>query len=330
MTARPAPREAARWRGADIERSSDWLVELDDGHVTELLAAVDAAHATGRGLRELTLADLPLPTLGPVLEAALDDLLDGRGFVLLRGVPVGQMSTERMEIAFWAIGQHLGIPIPQNDDGDVLVHVRDQGLDFANPTVRGYQTSQQLDYHSDSTDVVGLLCRHPAKAGGVSTIVSSTEVHDEVDRRRPDLAALLREPWWFDRRKGDTPDNFFTRRICAPHAGRLLTHYGRAHIESAVRGPQVPPLTAQQVEALDLFDEITNSPEFVLNMHFRPGDVQFLNNYLVLHARTDYEDWPEPERKRDLLRLWLTVRRELDLPDDFVHGGITARQAAFG
>jgi hypothetical protein len=97
-----------------------------------------------------------------------------------------------------------------------------------------------------------------------------------------------------------------------------------------VRGPQVPPLTAQQIEALDLFDEITNAPEFVLNMHFQPGDVQFLNNYLVLHARTDYEDWPEPERKRDLLRLWLTVRRDLDLPDDFVHGGITARQAAFG
>ena len=137
-------------------------------------------------------------------------------------------------------------------------------------------------------------------------------------------------PRWFDRRKSDAPENFFQRRICAYSGDRLFTHYGRAHIESAVRGPGVPPLSEARIAALDAVDELTNSPEFVLNMHFRVGDVQFLNNYLVLHARTDYEDWPEPERKRDLLRLWLTVRRDLDLPDDFVHGGITARQAAFG
>jgi hypothetical protein len=251
--------------------------------------------------------------------------------VLLRGLPVGDLTAEQTELAFWAIGLHLGIPIPQNDAGDVLVHVRDDGLDFSDPTVRGYQTRQQLDYHSDSSDIVGLLCRHPAKRGGVSTIVSATAVHDEVARRDPALAALLREPWWFDRRKGDTPENFFTRRISAYDAsGKLYTHYGRAHIESAVRGPGVPPLTDAQVAALDAVDELTNDPEFVLNMQFQVGDIQFLNNYLVLHARTDYEDWPEPERKRDLLRLWLTVRRPLDLPDDFARGGITPRTAAFG
>jgi hypothetical protein len=234
------------------------------------------------------------------------------------------------ELALWVLGLHLGIPIPQNDAGDLLVHVRDDGLDFANPTVRGYQTRQRLEYHSDSSDIVGLLCRHPAKTGGVSTLVSATAIHDEVERRRPDLAAVLREPWWFDRRKGDTPENFFQRRICAYEGGRLYTHYGRAHIESAVRGPGVPPLSPAQIEALDLVDELTNDPDFVLNMSFRVGDVQFLNNYLVMHARTDYEDWPEPERKRDLLRLWLTVRRPLALPADFAHGGITSRTAAFG
>jgi hypothetical protein len=323
--------DPSSWRGPDLENSDDWLVALTGAHVDELVAAADTARATGRALPELTRDDLALPTLGPVLEHVLHEhLLDGRGFVLLRGLPVAELTPAQVELAFWAVGLHLGIPIPQNDAGDVLVHVRDQGLDFANPTVRGYQTRQALDYHSDSSDMVGLLCRHPARVGGVSTLVSATALHDEVERRRPDLAALLRAPWWFDRRKGDTPDNFFTRRICAPHNGRLYTHYGRAHIESAVRGPGVPALTDDQVAALDLVDELANSPEFVLNMRFRVGDIQFLNNYCVLHARTDYEDWPEPERKRDLLRLWLVARDPLDLPDDFARGGITSREAAFG
>ncbi|HEV8298548.1 MAG TPA: TauD/TfdA family dioxygenase, partial [Acidimicrobiales bacterium] len=260
----------------------------------------------------------------------LDDLLDGRGFVLIRGLPVATLSDRQMELLFWGIGQYLGIPIPQNDAGDLLIHVRDEGLDFANPIVRGYQTRQRLDYHSDSSDIVGLLCRRPAKSGGVSTIVSCTEIHDEMVRRRPDLAALLHEYWWFDRRKANTPDNFFERRICAVHNGRLLTHYGRAHIESASRGEGIPPLTDRQREALDLFDSLLNSPEYVLNMDFQPGDVQFLNNYVIMHARTDYEDWPEPERRRDLCRIWLTVRRDLDLPPDFSTGGITSRRAAFG
>jgi hypothetical protein len=323
-------RAAAAWRGAEMQPRDEWLVTFEAHHIDELRRAVAGPASSPRPIRDFGIDDFALPALAPLLERLLDDLLDGRGFVLLRGLPIATMSAREAELAFWAIGAHLGIPIPQNDAGEVLVQVRDDGLDFANPTVRGYQTRQRLDYHSDSSDIVGLLCRHPAKVGGVSTIVSATAVHDEVARLRPDLAALLREPWWFDRRKGDTPDNFFQRRICAYSGDRLYTHYGRAHIESAVRGPGVPPLSDAQVEVLDLFDTLTNSPEFVLNMQFAVGDIQFLNNYLVLHARTDYEDWPEPERKRELLRLWLTVRRPLELPADFAHGGITSRTAAFG
>jgi hypothetical protein len=321
---------AACWRGSDLAHRRDWIVPLRDAHVAELVAVVDRLLGAGTPLAAITLDDVALPQLGPVLADVLDELLDGRGFVLLRGLPVDALSPAQLECAFWCIGLHLGIPIPQNDAGEVLVHVRDAGLDFADPTVRGYQTNQRLDYHSDSTDVVGLLCVQPAKAGGISTIVSSTAIHDELERTRPDLAALLREPWWFDRRKADTADGFFTRRICAPHGGRLYTHYGRAHIESAVRGPQVPPLRPEQLEALDAFDALANAPELVLDMAFQAGDMQFLDNYKILHARTDYEDWPEPERRRDLLRLWLTVRRPLDLPDDFTQGGITNRATAFG
>lgn len=318
----------AVWSGAEVEARTDWMFQLTETHITELLAALDAVGTTP--MREITAGEFPLPTLGPVLNEFVEELVHGRGFVLIRGVPVEGLDEPALERLYWGIGQHLGIPIPQNDAGEYLVHIRDQGLDFANPEVRGYQTSARLDYHSDSTDVVGLLCVRPAKQGGVSTVVSASAVFNEAIARRPDLAAVLMQPWWWDRRKKDLSASFFQCRIFAVEGGRLTSYYGRSHIESASRSPDVPPLTPLQVEALDLLDSIANDPAFVLNMHFQPGDIQFLNNYKVWHARTDYVDHPEPHRKRDLYRLWLTLRCELDLPADFAEGGITKRSVAFG
>lgn len=317
----------AVWRGCEIEGRSEWRFELSKEHVAEALAAL--AGVDDLDLHEITTKNFVLPTLGPILESFLADLLDGRGFVLIRGVPVEGLPERRLKALYWGIGQYIGIPIPQNDAAEYLVHIRDQGLDFANPEVRGYQTSAKLDYHSDSSDVVGLLCVRPAKDGGISTLVSAAAVYNEAVRRRPDLVGVFEASWWWDRRKKDLSVSFFECRIFAVENNTLTSYYGRGHLESASRGPDVPALTAQQIEALDLLDEITNEPAFVLNMHFRPGDIQFLNNYKVWHARTDYVDWPEPDRKRDLYRLWLTVRGELDLPTDFAERGITNRSAAF-
>ncbi len=317
----------AAWRGAEID-GTDWCFELDGAHVDELRAAVAATAA--RPLADVRVADFVLPTLAPVLTSVVEQLVHGRGFVLLRGLPVAELDEAELERLFWGIGQHLGIPIPQNDAGDVLVHVRDEGLDFDDPTVRAYQTNDRLGYHSDSSDVVGLLCVRPAMEGGVSTIVSAAAVHNAAIAARPDLADVLGGSWWWDRRKPDLDTSFFQRRIFGVEPdGRFASYYGRSHIESAVRGPQVPALTDGQIEALDLLDSFANDPAFVLNMHFRPGDAQFLNNHLIWHARTPYLDFLEPQRKRDLYRLWLTVREPLALPDDFRTGGITERDEAF-
>lgn len=317
----------ANWRGGEIT-DDRWCIELDAQQVAELRAAVAAVAPLE--LSAITAADVHLPTLGPVLDGVLDDIVDGRGFVLLRGLPVDAMTEPELERLFWCIGIRLGIPISQNDAGDLLVHVRDEGLDFSDPHVRAYQTNDLLGYHSDSSDVVGLLCVRPAMEGGVSTIVSAAAVYDAALEARPDLADVLGAPWWWDRRKPDLDASFFQRRIFALDAdGRFASYYGRSHIESAVRGPQVPDLDARQIEALDLLDSLANDSRFVLNMQFRPGDVQFLNNYKIWHARTSYVDFPEPERQRDLFRLWLTVRVPMDLPEDFRHGGITDREVAF-
>jgi hypothetical protein len=318
----------ANWLGSEIT-DDRWRIELDAQQVAELRAAVSAVAALE--LTAITAADVQLPTLGPLLAGVVDEIVEGRGFVLLRGMPVEAMSEPELERLFWCIGIHLGIPISQNDAGDVLVHVRDEGLDFSDPHVRAYQTNDLLGYHSDSSDVVGLLCVRPAMEGGVSTIVSAAAVYDAAVAARPDLVDVLQSTWWWDRRKPDLDASFFQRRIFAvDDGGRFASYYGRSHIESAVRGPQVPELEARQVEALDLLDSLANDPRFVLNMHFRPGDIQFLNNYKIWHARTSYVDHPQPELQRDLYRLWLTLRVPMHLPDDFRHGGITDREVAVG
>jgi hypothetical protein len=318
----------AAWRGVELQHDPSWAIRLDEAGRAELLAALARVDRADAELPGITRSDFPLPTLGPLLEALVDELVDGRGFALIRGVPIEGLSERQAELLYWGLSRYLGNPMRQKTSDDLLVHVRNEG-DRDDPLVWGVKTSAHLDYHADSSDVVGLLCIRPAKSGGVSTIVSAVAVHDEIVRRRPDLAQLLYEDWWHDRRLGDGPDSFFRCPIFATNEdGALFSHYGRAYLESASRGAGIPALTERQVEALDLVDELTNDPSYVLNMNFAPGDIQFLNNYRVMHARTGYTDHAERELRRDLIRIWLVLDRDLRLPAPFETGGIIPRSAA--
>ncbi|HRO59673.1 MAG TPA: TauD/TfdA family dioxygenase, partial [Burkholderiaceae bacterium] len=223
-------------------------------------------------------------------------------------------------LLYWGIGAHLGPAFAQNAQGDVLGHVRDLGADWkTDMKARGYQTRLHLPFHNDSTDVVGLLCLQKAKCGGQSRIVSSTAVHNAFLQRHPDLWQLMCAPFCVDRRGEESPGQkpYYVTPCFNWHEGRLFIRYNRTFIESAQRFREVPRLTAQQVLALDLMDSLCNDPELYLDMSFEPGDMQFICNYTILHSRTDYEDWPEPERKRHLLRLWLRTPGFASLPPAF-------------
>jgi hypothetical protein len=317
------------WAGRELRgRESDWVIRLTPTHRAEIDAAIRGFRSAGLSLATIAADQFSLPTLGAVLHTVLDELLEGRGFVLLRGFEVARYPREAQAIAFMGLGSHLGVPRSQNAKGHLLGHVKDLGLDVTDPNVRYYQTHRKLEYHTDSCDIVGLLCLKTAKAGGESFIVSSMTLYNEVRRRRPDLLPALFQPYPTDRR-GEVPEGmqpWFDMPIFHWYADRLSCIYVRQYIESAQRHfPQAARLTPQQVEAMDLLDALSNDPDLHLSMAFEPGDMQFLHNHVILHSRNDFENWPEPERHRHLLRLWLAPARGRPLPEVFAprYGSVT-------
>ena len=310
---------AAAWYGPDMAARTDWIVSLSDDDLAEVEAATAPLAAREADIARITRADFRLPGLGPKLGRALDELLHGRGFVLLRGLPVERWSMREAATAFFGIGAWLGNARSQNAKGHVLGHVKDMGLSSRDPNVRIYQTSERQTYHTDSCDVVGLLCLKTARRGGLSTLVSSTTIFNEMRRRRPDLLALLFQPVATDRR-GEVPAGmkpYFEIPVFNWHAGHLTAIYQRQYIDSAQRLAGAPRLASGQVAALDMFDALANDPALNLHMAFMPGDMQFVHNHTLLHDRTGFEDWDESERRRHLLRLWLACPGARPLPAVF-------------
>ncbi len=298
----------AAWRGPEID-AAEWRVELAPAQVEELDRALAQAKASGKKAGEMTPADFPLPTLQKEIERWRLELDCGRGFQVISGVPVERWSRADSELCFWCLGLHMGRPGAQNPQGDLLGHVLDTGDDVEDPYVRKYLTSANIAYHCDAADVVGLLCLRKARSGGASRIVSSVTVYNELLERRPDLVERLYQPFLLDVRNEDESGaiRYLPISPCRFAGGRLRTFYHSDYFRSVVRHHDVPPFTEHERTLLDLYEEIASSPELYLDMELEPGDIQWLCNHSILHARTAYEDFPEPERKRHLLRLWLSL-----------------------
>lgn len=310
----------AAWYGRDLAANEDrWLKHLGDAEIEELEQAAETFLASGRDIGTITAEDFPLPLLAPRLTGLRQTLMHGIGFELLRGLPVDGYSRQMSAAIYCGIGAHIGNPRSQNAAGHILGHVRDIGASSKDTSVRIYQTAERQSFHTDSSDVVGLLCLKDAMEGGKSLLVSSTTIFNEFLRRRPDLLALLLEPLATDRR-GEVPPGqkpFFQIPVFSWQGGYLTGFYHRNYINSAQRFEDAPRLTAEQVEALDLFDSLANDPDLHLNMALQPGDMQFVYNHTMLHDRTGFHDWPDPADRRHLLRLWLSLPGDRPLPECF-------------
>ncbi len=311
----PEVRDASVWYVPEIVRQTDWIVRLTDTEIAEVEIANRKLEESD--LQHLAAKDVPLPTLAPRLRGVLEEVMKGRGFVLIKGLPVERWTRREAAIAFLVIGVHFGNLRMQNAEGHLLGHVRDLGRSSEDPNTRIYQTRERQTFHTDSCDVVGLLCLRTAKSGGLSSLVSSTTIFNEMRRRRPDLLNVLLQPIETDRR-GEVPEGskpYFNIPVFNYHDGLVSAIYQRQYIESARRFPGVEPLSALQVEALDLFDQLANDPKLNLMMELQPGDIQLVHNHTILHDRTAFEDYPEPDRKRHLLRLWLAPPGVRPLPE---------------
>ncbi len=319
----PLQTGAAAWRGAVLAEREDWILHLTAKQVSELEAAakplVEQGDKATQALAHLAAPDFALPTLAPVLASMRGELLEGRGFILVRGLPIERYSRLQAATIFMGLGVHLGNPRSQNALGHILGHVYDVGLSGADANVRIYQTRERQTFHTDSCDVVGLLCLRESASGGDSLLVSALSIFNEMRRARPDLLRRLFIPMPHDRR-GEVPVGmkpYFEIPVFTWFAERLTVFYQRQYFDSAQRFDDARRLTAEDQAALDYFDLLANDPTLSLSMHLRPGDIQFVHNHVLLHDRTGFQDGPEVERKRHLLRLWLAIPGARPLPPAF-------------
>ncbi len=299
----------ADWRGPDLLKRSDWIHPLTFNEIVEIEEALQTAKARGVTLASLEKETFLLPAFPRIVERVRETLENGPGMFLIRGFPAERYQAADLRIIYWALGKYLGTAVTQSAEGDVLGDVRDLKVDLAGPKGRGYKTNAELEYHTDSCDVVALFVLRTAKAGGRSMIASSVAAHNEILRRRPDLLEVLYQPFTWSlqnqNREGDSPT--YEQPIFTMHDGHFACRYIRTHIRSAQRYAGVPRLTDAQNEAIALLDAIVADESMHFSMMFDPGDIQILNNHVTLHARTHFEDYDEPDRKRHLLRMWLSM-----------------------
>jgi hypothetical protein len=308
--------DPADWTADELARADDWVFELEPSDIAEIDTAITSVEARGLDIMDIGVDDFPLPTLDAKLAGIKHQLMDGRGVALLRGLPVERLGAARTAMAFWGIGLRVGEPVSQNAKGHMLGHVADLvGSDIQTPSHRGYQTNATMHYHCDSCDLVVLLCKRQAKSGGVTSAASSVAIHNEIIRRRPDLARVLAGDWYRDRREEVPPDKnpWFVLPVFNYVDGQLVVNWQGQYIRSAQRFDDVPRFSDAQQEAMELLTSLAG--EMSHGVRLDAGDTLFLHNHVVMHSRTEFEDFDEPDRKRHLFRLWLATPGGRPIPD---------------
>jgi hypothetical protein len=309
----------------------DVLVDIDEfSHVInnrnaeELIAGVATFRRRGAPIEDVSRDNFPLTGFADVLADVRRELVDGRGVVMLRNFPIERFNREELAIAYLGLGSYLGKAMSQNKQGHILGHVKDLGGDYSDSNTRGYMTRAEMRFHSDACDYVGLLCLNAAKSGGASRVASSVTVYNRMLKDRPDLAKVLCDDLYRSRsgEMNSGEDPWIKHPIFCFRDGYFSAIGLGAAIDKAQKLPGVPALTPAQKEAIALYR--TTVEQCAADMDFRPGDIQFLNNFVTLHTRREYQDWPEPERKRHLLRLWLSDPSSRPLIDK-VREGRTGR-----
>ena len=299
--------DGAAWRPEELDAEDAGVFHWSASELAEIDGTVKAFAASGGSLIDINAGNFPLPACSATLDTIRHELKDGVGFTLIHGLDVGRYDRRSQAIAYLGIGSHIGIARSQNKNGHILGHVKNLGHDYDDPQFRAYHSRNELKFHSDSCNVVGLLCLHHAKSGGISKITSGIQIYNEMLKRRPELVEALSVDIYRDRR-GEIPEGMertWKVPIFSIVEGYMTISGGGQYALSAQRFPEVPKFTQDQVDGIKMFSELCE--ELHHRQEFNPGDIQFLNNHVIQHSRTEFEDWEDVDKKRHLLRLWLEV-----------------------
>ncbi|KAJ7682844.1 hypothetical protein B0H17DRAFT_1075091 [Mycena rosella] len=307
------------WKAEDARRDRSWIQRLTPEEVEGFRAALGHARKKNKPLLEMEQRDFPLPDASRrALERAVRTTQNRWGMCLVQGFPTDEWNEAEMRLAYWGMGLYMGVARPQNRASEVINDVRDAGGSYKVKGGRGYNTSAGLDFHQDSCDVVALLCRRTAKSGGTSKVVSSIAVRDRIRELRPDLLPVLQDAGWFhsfQNTQDPAQPPFYRCPIFGAGDHPFCARTNRKNIVAAQADfPEVPRLTAQQQEALDLLDSIMPTDEYCYSMELERGDMQLLNSFVTLHSRTPFEDHAEADAKRHLMRLWMSIPTSQPLP----------------
>ncbi len=319
------------WTAAEASQDHSWVQRLSAAEVAGFDAALAHAKAVNKPWLAMTSEDFPLPADAKAALARAFGTTQGRwGMCLLKGFPVDRWSEEDAKLAYWGMGLHSGVARTQNPASQYMNDVRDEGAAYkaANGRSRGYNTKAGLDFHMDSGDIVGLLCRRIAKSGGESIVASTIAVAEELGRRRPDLLEVLKQPFYHHYQGSQDPRQppYYACPIIGSDPEHFTMRVNRKNIVAAERDfPELPRVTPVQWEAIDLLETIMADPRWCFRMQLEQGDMQLVNNYVIVHSRTPFEDYEEADRKRHLLRLWLAVPDSQPLPADWAEYYIDTR-----
>ena len=307
------------WTVDSLGANPSWIYALDDSGRRDLTAAVKNSFDPEKTLFDYGRGDFDLGSAWAPIAGALKEIKDGTGFAILRGLPRDGLSADEFALLTWAIGLHTGVARPQGKASQYQSAVRNAGVEYRSGKGRGYSSNADLDFHTDSADIVLLTCYNVAASGGMSMVSSSVTAHNILARERPDLAELLHQPFYFSRQQEEAPDEaaFYPNPIYDSAEGILCSKWNRNRLRSAQAMEGVPALTVQQAEALDLLDDILRRPTVMHSMYLRPGDMQVLNNHVTLHSRTEFVDHEDPLLKRCLFRLWLAPPDWPALPESW-------------
>jgi hypothetical protein len=308
--------DPADWGPGELGDVASWAYRFTKADIDELADAVAAVRRNKVAVEDVRRDNFPLTGLAKVMADVRRELLDGRGMVMMQNFPIDRFDREERAIAYLGLGAYMGETMSQNGQGHILGHVKDLGGDYADPKTRGYMTRAEMLFHADAGDYVGLLCLHGSKSGGESRVASSVRVYNTILQQRPDLAQVLCEDFYRSHtgevNPGDKP--YSTQPIFSFIDGYFSATGAGAAIDKAQKLPGVPKYTAAQNEAVEFYRQTVH--QCAIDIGFEPGDIQFLNNFVTLHTRREYEDWPEDNRKRHLLRLWLSDPDGRPIPAD--------------